>query len=298
MNCLQCSAPLENQARFCRNCGTPVVIGSSPMLSASESPTVPTPVGMPLPQSQWQPSPTQPAPQRNQMPDVQPVSAQPQYAPQAQWMPPPQPLPPQIGSMQSIGTQQSKATSRRKRKWPLRLLIILLVLIVLLTAGWFFVGRPVLHSVAQNQFDQLIGSQINAILPLPTAITSLAVTENEMNNLITLNHAPSDPVQNAVAHISPPVIASDGSFTGGLELDFQLYGFPCAIKGIPVASNGQILMTHVQVTGILGLIMSPDEMTTLLNGHIHDAFVRLHRQAAGITFKNQEIDIQLGSTFV
>ena len=304
MNCLQCHAPLEDQARFCRKCGNPVVIGSPTMPSANDnSPTMPTPAGTSMPQTQYTPQSQGPltlpaaSPQLNQAP--QPV------APQAQWMPQGQPLPlpyappaaVQPGSMLSNGTPGS-ASARRKRKWPLRLLITLLVLVVLLAGGWFFAGRPILHSVAQNQFDQLLASQINTILPLPTAITSLPITENQLNNLITLNHAPSDPVQNAVAHVAPPLVASDGSYTGGVELDFQLFGFSCSIKGIPIASNGQIVMTQVQVSGILSLVMSSDEMTTLLNGHLHDALANLHRQVTSITLKNQEIDVLLSSKFV
>jgi hypothetical protein len=291
MNCLQCNAPLEDQARFCRNCGNPVAIGSSPMLSASDnSPTIPTPMNTPMPQpqyapqAQWQAPLTLPAsPQWNATPAAQPVSPQQQYAPEGQWMPQAQPVPPQIGSMQSAGTLRSNIPLRRKRKWPLRLLIALIVLVVLLTGGWFFAGRPILHSVAQNQFDQLLASQINMILPLPAVVTSVAVTENELNNLIVLNHAPSDPVQGAIARIT----------TGGVELDFQLFGFSCSIKGVPVQGNGQIVMTQVQVGGILSLVMSPDEMTTLLNAHLHDAFAHLQRQVTGVTLKNREIDIQL-----
>lgn len=221
------------------------------------------------------------------MPQVQPVS--PQYMP---------PVVPQPGSMHSMGTPPGAAT-QRKRRWPKRLLITLIILIVVLVGGWIFVGRPILHSVAQNQFDQLIGSQINLLVPLPPAVTSsLTLTENGLNNLITLNHAPSDPVQNAVAHIAPAVVASDGSYTGGVELDFQLFGFSCSIKGIPIASNGQVVMTRVQVSGILSLVMSSDEMTTLLNGHLQDAFTRLHRQVTNVVLKNQELDIQLSSRFV
>ena len=241
------------------------------------------------------------SPQWNQA--AQPVAPQ----PQAQWMPQGQPMPPQYapqdasqpGSMQSNGTPPGSASSRRKRKWPLRLLITLIIVVVLLVGGWFFAGRPILHSVAQNQFDQSLASQINTIPPLPVAVTSsLVITESQLNNLITLNHAPSDPVQNAVAHVAPPLVASDGSYTGGVELDFQLYGFSCSIKGIPVASNGQIVMTQVQVSGILSLVMSPDEMTTLLNGHLRDAFANLHRQVTSVTLKNQEIDVLLSSKFV
>jgi hypothetical protein len=266
------------------------------------SPTVPTPMPQPqyTPQAQWQSPLTLPAsPQWNQA--AQPAAPQ----TQAQWMPQGQPMSPQYppqaasqpGNMQSIGTPPG-ASTRRKRKWPLRLLITLIILVVLLAGGWFFAGRPILHSVAQNQFDQLLASQINTILPLPIVITSLQISEGQLNNLITLNHAPSDPVQNVVAHVAPPLVASDGSYTGGVELDFQLFGFSCSIKGIPVASNGQIVMTQVQVSGILSLVMSSDEMTTLLNGHLHDAFARLHREVTSVTLKNQEIDVQLSTKFV
>ncbi len=312
MNCLQCNAPLEDQARFCRNCGSPVAI-NSPMLSPTSEnpPTVPTPVQQSYyaPQEQWQSPMTLPAaPERNPAAQAGPATPPSQYAPQGQWMPqaqsvPPQNIPPvaaQPGSMQSMGTPPGAAVPvRRKRRWPLRLLITLIILIVLLAGGWIFVGRPILHSVAQNQFDQLIGRQINLLVPLPPSVTSsLTLTENELNNLITLNHAPSDPVQNVVAHVAPAVVASDGSYTGGVELNFQLFGFACSVKGIPIASNGQVVMTQVQVSGIVSLIMSPDEMTTLLNGHLHDAFTRLHREVTNVVLKNQELDIQLSSQFV
>ena len=302
MNCLKCNAPLEDQARFCRECGNPVAIGSPAMPSANDnSPTVPTPMPQPqyTPQAQWQSPLTLPAsPQWNQA--AQPAAPQ----TQSQWMPQGQPMSPQYppgasqpGNMQSLGTPPG-ASTRRKRRWPLRLLITLIILVVLLAGGWFFAGRPILHSVAQNQFDQLLASQINTILPLPIVITSLQISEGQLNNLITLNHAPSDPVQNVVAHVAPPLVASDGSYTGGVELDFQLFGFSCSIKGIPVASNGQIVMTQVQVSGILSLVMSSDEMTTLLNGHLHDAFARLHREVTNVTLKNKEIDVQLSTKFV
>jgi hypothetical protein len=299
MNCPQCNAPLAEQARFCPVCGSPVATGSPTMPSAgNNSPTIPTPLGTPAPQAQYTPQAplTLPASQQwNAPPGAQPVSPQPQYAPQGQWMPQAQSVPPQIGSMQSSGTLQGRAATRRRRRWPLRLLIALIILLVVLAGGWFFVGRPILHSIAQNQFDQLASSQVNLIppVPLPPVVNSLPITENGLNNLITLAHSPSSPVQDAVAHIAPAVVASDGSYTGGVEFDFQLFGFSCSVRGIPIATNGQIVMTQVQVGGILSLIMSSDEMTTLLNAHLQDAVTRLGRQITNVTLKNQELDIQL-----
>lgn len=323
MNCLRCNAPLEDQARFCRNCGyaAPAGVPVAPLYNDSGAPTVETRLNAPQsqpqmpqpqpqyanPQTQWQPSQGQPTSQPQQWNQV-PMQPIPQPS-QAQWMPPTQAVQPSYaqqgaagepGSMQSVGAQPEKGAGarRRKRKWPLRVLITLVVLVVLIVGGWFLAGRPILHSVAQTQFNQLITNQENLIVPLPPVVSSLAVTENLLNNMITLGHAPSDPVQNAVAHISPPVINSDGSYTGGVRLDFKLYGFACSIAAIPVVSNGQITMTQVQVGGILSLVMSSDEMTTLLNTQLQNAVSRMHRQIVGLTLKQQEMDIQLGSVVV
>src|SRR5438270_948896 len=111
MNCLQCNAPLIENARFCRICGQPVSTSSPnnvpgyPVQSnptPNDSPTVatgwePAPPPQPSQQAQWQPQygeyaappaqPTQPAPQ-------------PQYAQQ--------PLVISSGSMQSAGAQQGQ----------------------------------------------------------------------------------------------------------------------------------------------------------------------------------------------
>jgi hypothetical protein len=245
------------------------------------------PVSQPqyAPQAPWQP------------PQAQPVAPPQQYASSPQWMPQTQPVPPQYapqgaaaqpGSMQSVGAPAGGISQRRRRKWPLRVLIILAALVVLLVGGWFIAARPILHSIAQNQFDQALSSGNGNILPLPPIISSLTLTEGQLNNLITLSLAPSDPVQNAVTHITP----------GGVELDFKLYGFACSITAIPVASNGQVIMTQVQVNGILSWVMSSDEMTSTLNMHLQDAVSRIHRQVVGVTLKNGEVDILLGQVVI
>ncbi|HVB73315.1 MAG TPA: hypothetical protein VNE38_07125 [Ktedonobacteraceae bacterium] len=237
----------------------------------------------PVPQPQYIQH-TQPVAQQNQQPPVAPLS----YASQDVAAKP--------GSMQSVGPQPGSAPRRRRRwPWPLKVLTILLIVAILLVGGWFLAARPILRSVAENQFNQVVSSNVDLILPVPV-ITTLAITETAMNNLIALNHAPSDPVQNAVVHISPPLIASDGSYTGGVQFDFQIYGFSCSLTTIPVVSNGQIVVTHVQVQGIISWILSADDMTALLNAQLQNAVARMHRQVLALTLKPQEIDIQLGST--
>src|SRR5690349_5670985 len=131
MNCLQCNAPLEDQARFCRNCGSPVAINSPKVpITSDNPPTVPTPMPRsdPVSQEHGQSPLTLPAaPEWNQVAQTRPAAPPSSYAPQEQWMPEGQPVPSQCmppaaiqpGSMQSLGTSPGAATpAQRKRKWP------------------------------------------------------------------------------------------------------------------------------------------------------------------------------------
>lgn len=260
--------------------------------------------------------PTQPAPQPQwQQPPVQPTSSpqwgsppsQPGFSSQPQWMPPTiqQPLVLPGGTTQGTGAQPgqypqvppaqpgNRPARRKGRVWK-RLAITLLILVVLVFGGWFLVARPILHGIAQSELDQVLSSGVSRIIPLPPVvqIPPIPLTETTINSLIAANLSSSDPVQSAVIHITPPVIASDGSYTGGVRLDFQLFGFACSITGIPIASNGGIVMTHVQVQGIIGWVMSPDELTSILNSHFQDAVRQLNRQVSNLSINNQEIVIQ------
>ncbi len=180
-------------------------------------------------------------------------------------------------------------TPQRRRKRRLtRVLLILVVVLLVLVAGWFVGLRPYLHGLAQSQIDGVLSSAVDQIPPaqlslIPPGPRSVPVTETTINNLIVLNIAPSDPVQQVHITITP----------GGLQLDFQVYGFACTVTGVPEALNGQLVITNVTVGGVVALIMSPDELKATLNAHLHDAVTKLNRNVTGVTLKNHEIDIEL-----
>lgn len=189
--------------------------------------------------------------------------------------------------------ESSAPLAPRKRRWPRRTLISLLVIVVLVVGGWFVVARPILHSYAQSQIDQEISSDLDNVLPVPPPIDTIPAHEAQINNLIVLNTSSGGPVQNGVVHISPPTFASDGSYTGGVQFTFTLYGFACSITAIPQASNGDIIVTHMQVSGIIGLIMSADELTSDLNTQLQAVKSHLLRSISSVTLKSGEIDIGL-----
>jgi len=167
-------------------------------------------------------------------------------------------------------------------------LLILVVVLLVLVAGWFVGLRPYLHGLAQSQIDGVLSSAVDQIPPaqlslIPPGPRSVPVPETTINNLIALNIAPSDPVKQMHITITQ----------GGLRLDFQVYGFACTVTGVPEAHNGQLVITNVTEGGVVALVMSPDELTATLNAHLHDAVTKLNRNVTGVTLKNHEIDIEL-----
>ncbi len=308
MNCSNCHMPLENDARFCRTCGSSVSMpaqsqapNSYPPQSFEDTPTIPT--------APWQP---QQSPQNQQPPQHMPT----QYMPPSQNVPsyaaPTQSMlnsqgevPPQPGAFQQQGPQSQPGTfvdngpgnppassqvtpkRRRRRGCFSGCLVTLIVLVLLLTGGWFLLARPYLHNLAASQINNVLTTGINQI---PTQVTQVPagifpVQENTLNNLITLETAPSDPVQHMVASITP----------ANMTINFQVYGYGCTVTGIPAAQNGHLVVTNVNVQGLASLIMSSDELTSLLNQKLAVAQAKLDHPVTGVQLKNQELDLVLGS---
>ena len=285
MNCARCNTPLPPEARFCRVCGLVVAVDASkaPIIDSAQANQ---PASEVAPTSPWQvQQPTQPAPLH--------LYPSPQRMPQNQAMPS-QAYQPTMAvspdSLQSTGAWPSSPPlpQRRRKRRLTRVLLILAVVLLVLVAGWFVGLRPYLHGLAQSQIDGVLSNAVNQIPPaqlslIPPGPRSVPVTETTINNLIVLNIAPSDPVQQMHITITP----------GGLRLDFQVYGFACTMTGVPEARNGQLVITNVTEGGVVALVMSPDELTATLNAHLHDAVTKLNRNVTGVTLKNHEIDIEL-----
>ena len=182
-------------------------------------------------------------------------------------------------------TDFATGTRPRRRRGCFGCLLSLIILVVVVGALWLLVARPYLHNIAQTQLDQAMTS---ATAQMPAAVTQLPpgiflVEEQTLNNLITLNIAPSNPIQHAQAHIT----------ASNMQLDFQLYGYSCSITGIPQAVNGELIMTNVTVSGVIALIMSPDELTPLLNQHLADTLQKMNHRVLAVQLKNQELGLLL-----
>ena len=184
-----------------------------------------------------------------------------------------------------------QATPRRRRSRGGCLtgcLSTLILLAIILGGLWFFVLRPYAHDTAIKQMDNAMNAAVNQIPSSQAAAlppgTTLPVQQIVLNNLLVLNIAPSDPVQNTNMQISP----------SGVRLDFKLYGQPCTITGLPQAQNGKLVATHVTVSGVVGLVVSADDIAALLNRHLADAQTRLNHTVTAVQLKDQEMDLTLG----
>ncbi|GAC1388789.1 MAG: hypothetical protein NVS4B11_04250 [Ktedonobacteraceae bacterium] len=180
------------------------------------------------------------------------------------------------------------ATPRRSRVGcVLGCLGTLVILAIILGLAWVFALRPYIHDIAITQMDNAMTSAVNQIpsagVPIPPG-TTLPVQEVILNNLLVLNIAPSDPVQDTNMQISP----------SGVRLDFKLYGQPCTITGIPQAKDGNLVATNVGVSGIVSLVMSSSDITSLLNKHLADAGARINHPITGVRLMDHEMDLTLG----
>lgn len=165
-------------------------------------------------------------------------------------------------------------------------LAFLVLLLIMVGAGWFFVARPYLHNIAISQLDSGMSSAVDQIPPQASHLSPgpLAVTETALTNLLVLNTAPSSSIQHPVAKISPD----------GIRIEFQLYGSDCAVTIFPQAQQGQLVATNVTVEGIIGLILSSDDIKSLLNQYLPQAQARTQHTVQRVLLKNHEMDIVLG----
>jgi hypothetical protein len=159
-------------------------------------------------------------------------------------------------------------------------------LLVLIVGGWFFGLQPYLNKMAHTKLDETLTEAVNNIPPPLSQLPAgpVSIPEKALNNLLVLQSAPNDIVKNPQIHIT----------STQARMEFQVYGFPCAVTGVPQANSGHLTLTNVNIEGIAALILTPDEITTLVNRHLADAQTKLNHSIDSVQLKDQEVDLVLG----
>ena len=312
MKCPRCNANLVDDAYFCGVCGAPLAL---PQNNATQ--TMPTAV---VPENNEATlvtdRPDLPLVRSIQEVRTQPFSPQPPaYAAPVQpgpfssaqnapaWQQPPQagaasPTPPlgayapgmTPGVMSSAGSL-AYPVKRKKRRHILRgFLLTLLLLLIVLAGAWFFFVRPYVHNLVQTRLDQALNGAENQIILFQAALPPrgeipggeiVPVSENTINTYLGAHNV--SPLQNLHATITPT----------GLRFDFSAYGFANDIIVVPIAEGGGLQVSHVQVQGVLGLVMSSDELTTELNENFQNFGHQMSRKIQAITLHEHEMDVQV-----
>jgi len=194
-----------------------------------------------------------------------------------------------ILEVQNNKKESTDAGSRPRRRGGciLGCLATLVLLLLLVGASWVFVARPYLHDIAQKQLDQAMANAVDLVPSLPAQLPPpgpFIVTDTELNTLIARNLVSSSPVQNAQAHIR----------SGAIRLTFETYGQPSAMNVTPVLENdGRIVAKNVTLEGIMALVMSPEEMTAMMDRHLAAAQSRINHPIKKFQVQDATINIQL-----
>ncbi len=295
MNCVQCSVPLEANARFCRNCGLPVVASQSQHVLISppeEQVTENTiPISSLVQQLNSASSPQSPY-QQHQAPipardaNTFPVA----HRPEPVFRQSSTPTQPPVSSYQPVEANRGRSAvvnAPRTRSYTgcvLGCLSTLLVLVLLLGATWIFALRPFIHDTAVTQMDNAMANAVNQIpavgLPIPPG-TTLPISDDTVNALLSNTNADSDTVQ-----------GTNIQFTSNqVLLDFKLYGQDCTITSVPQVQDGKLVATNVAVSGIISLVLSSKDVTALLNKHLSEVTTRINHGVTKVHLIDHEIDV-------
>lgn len=202
----------------------------------------------------------------------------------------------------SVGMDTQRQKGKRARRPRLggcliRLVLVLVLLLAASAAAWFFALRPYVHGIAENELDNALTDAVNRIppalsqLPLPPNTQLPAITESMLKNIIILNTAPADPLQDPAVHINQEGVRIEFTLHENFLFDFN---FPCAVTLTPALDNqGNLVAHNVSIEGIASLVMSPDELTTLINQKLAQAQQKLNHPIASVQLQQGEIVVVL-----
>lgn len=163
----------------------------------------------------------------------------------------------------------------------------LVILVLIAIGGWMFLARPYIHQMAQTELDRALTEAVNQIPPGAAALPAgkIQMKEQLINNFLVLNSSPGGTIQNANAQVLPD----------GVHISFKAYNTDNAISFVPMSSKNQLVAGNVTVAGPLSLIMSPEELKSILDSHFADAQARIQHPIQAVTLRNHIVEVKLGN---
>ena len=180
------------------------------------------------------------------------------------------------------------APKPRKRRFGClaRSLLTLILVIAILAGAWFAIVRPYIRDTALSKLNSNLDNVVSQIPPQAIAAPAgpLAVQEQLLNNVLVLGSAPDDLVKNLQVHIT----------TSNIRLEFQIGGFPSTVTGVPQVVQNKLVLTNITVDGLASLILTPDDIGSVVNNHLAQAQQKLNHPILSVHLKDKEMDLTLG----
>jgi len=264
MRCQRCGAVNEERDQFCGHCG-------SALRGASVAPSYPVGGTNTLQQpdlADWQ-APTVAVPRP--IPSSRPPNA-PGWTERG-WQPPPES---RYNGLSPTQSASAAVPSKRRRRWPLNLLLFVVIFALLLTAGWILILRPAVHQSVDGEVRQGLQEAIGQI-PVNLAQRAQAgvpvpIAEDQINSYISQHTAVLAPItdMNVVLQL------------GVMVITFQAYGFGSTVRLGLQAQGGKLVATNVEVSGLLWWVESAAELTQRLDDALSQASNNLGRPISSV----------------
>ncbi len=298
MVCQRCSVFNEDGDQFCGNCGAVLSPGRSPANRAPVSPALPYDHAMnaptlaqplsPAQSPQYVSPPTQYVPPEHS-PSVGWAASQGSYShpPQATWadMSLNQPA-----SAAPSSAPQRLSASRKRRRWPLYLLLFLVIFGLVVCGSWVFLLRPAIHQSVDGQIRQGLQQAVDQIPGLPPGVPSgrsfPVATEGQIDDYLAQNINQLAPITNMQVSLQPDVMVAT----------FQAYGFGSTVSLGLAVQNGTLVAQNVHVSGLLSWVESSDDLTARFDEALSQVPGKLGRHLAAVSIQEGEIDFTFASS--
>ena len=285
MVCQRCGAFNEGGDQFCGNCGALLTPGHPQANRAPVSPALPYDRSMNAPTLAHQPHyvspPTQYVP--------------PEQSPGAGWAAPQgnSVLPPQATWADMPLAQPSFAASspaprrmparRRRRRWPLYLLLFLVIFGLVVCGSWVFLLRPAIHQSVDGQIRQGLQQAVDQIPGLPPGVPAgrsfPVATEGQIDDYLAQHINQLAPITDMQVSLEPGVMVAT----------FQAYGFGSTVSLGLAVKGGALVAQHVSVSGLLSLVESSDDLTARFDEALSQVPSKLGRRIAAVSINEGEI---------
>jgi hypothetical protein len=268
MRCQRCGTVNEDGDQFCGRCGS-VLTGAS---AASFYPPGGANTAQQPGSADWQ-APTVAVPRP--LSPAQPGASSGWAA--GTWTQPPGSGYGPPTAPQNPSAAASMQPARRRRRWPLNLLLFVLIVALLVAGAWVLLLRPAVHQSVDAEIRQGLQSAVGQI-PLGAAQRASAnipfpIPEDQINTYIGEHTAALAPITDMNVTLQP----------GVMVITFQAYGFGSTVRLGLQAEGGKLAATNVEVSGLLWWVESADELTPRLNDALSQASSNLGRQISSVS---------------